>query len=430
MVPQVVVCLIFAVTLTATLADRVHRVIAAACGAGAMMLVGHLMGFYTEEQAIAAIDFHTLGLLLGMMIIVRMLERTGFFEYVAITTAQISGGRPWLLLGLLGATASVLSMFLDNVTTVVLMAPATVMIAEVLGLSAVPYLVAEALLANIGGVATLVGDPPNVLIASAARFSFTQFLVSLGPITLVVWLAALVAVRWAFRADLGAGESNPDLLRRLRADETIRDRASLRRLLIVLAGTILLFFVQGTLGVSPAFVALSGAALALLWLRPDINAVLGEVEWGVLLFFAGLFVMVGGLEAAGVLQALAKLVVGMCDANPLIVGLAMMWGVAIVSGVVDNIPVVITMIPVIQQVIAAGWGGPALWWALAIGAGLGGNSTIIGATANVIVAGVSERTRNPITPLLWLRRGLPVALITVIVASVLYAAWFGRLNTP
>ncbi len=210
----------------------------------------------------------------------------------------------------------------------------------------------------------------------------------------------------------------------------LHDRAGLSRLLIVLAGTVVFFFVHGALGVSPAIVALSGAALALLWVKPDVNDALGGVEWGVLLFLSGLFVMVGGLNAAGVLDGLAQHVVGWCDANPLIVGLAMMWGVAVVSGLGNNIAVTITMIPVIRQVIAGGWGGPALWWAVALGAGLGANSTVIGSNANVVVASVSERTRRPITPATWMRYGFPVAVLTWVVASVLYALLFGWLNTP
>lgn len=428
--PQFVACAIFLVTLALTLTDRVHRVTAAACGAALMMLAGYALGFYREEQAIAAIDFRTLGLLLGMMIIVRLLERTGFFEYVAIVTAQRSGARPWLLLVLLGAATSILSMFLDNVTTVVLIAPVTVLIAEILGLAAAPFLMAEALLANIGGIATLVGDPPNVLVGSAASLSFTDFLTHLGPITLAIWLVALVGLRWLFRVELAQPATDPGVLQRLKAHEAIHDRVALRRLLLILAATIGLFLVQGRLAISPALVALSGAAAALVWLRPDVALVLREVEWGVLLFFGGLFVMVGGLQAAGVLETAARSVMKLGNPNPLLQGLAMMWGVALVSGVVDNVPVAITMIPVTKQVIAAGSGGPALWWALALGAGLGGNSTVIGSTANVVVAGISERTRTPVSARAWLRRGLPVALITTVAASFLYAALFRWLNAP
>ena len=422
--------LVFAITLGLILTDRIHRLIASAVGAAAMLAAGYAIGFYTEEQAIAAIDFETLGLLLGMMILVRLLERSGFFEYLAIVTARQSGGRPWRLLLVLGATTSLTSMFLDNVTTVVLIAPVTVLIAEILGLNPIPMLIAEGLLSNTGGIATLIGDPPNVLIGSAADLSFMSFLTHMAPIVLVVWIAAVLLMRWLFRADLAVRPTNLHVLRQLNAREALHDPVNLRRVLFVLAGTLALFFVQGALGISPAFVALAGAAAALAWVQPDIEEMLKGIEWSVLLFFAALFVVVGGLDAAGVLHGFAGALKSLSAAEPALLGLIVIWGVALISAIIDNIPITIAMIPVILDLAATGVNVTPLWWALALGAGLGGNGTIIGSTANVIVVSVSERTRTPITARLWMKRGLPVMLVTLVVASVLYVVAFDWMSTP
>jgi len=420
---------VFLVTIALILTERVHRMVAAAAGAVVMLIVGHAMGFYTEAQAVAAIDFETLGLLLGMMILVRLIGPTGFFEYLAIVAARKSGARPWRLLVLLGATTTLMSLVLDNVTTVLLMAPLTVLVAELVGLSPVPLLIAEALLSNTGGVATLIGDPPNVLIGSAAGLSFTAFLTHLAPIVLVAWAAALVTMRWLFRKELSGGVTHVEALEGMSAADAIHDSDNLRRLLVVLAGTVAVFFIQGRLGVSPALVALTGAAVAMVWVQPDVNELLSGVEWSVLLFFAGLFVAVGGLEAAGVLHEVSRLLESAAGADPMLLGIALIWAVAVLSALVDNVPITIAAIPIVAELEAGGMNAAPLWWALALGVGLGGNGTIVGSTANIVVVSVSERTRTPITARDWIRTGLPVMVVTLVVATALYAAAFGLMST-
>jgi Na+/H+ antiporter NhaD/arsenite permease-like protein len=418
---QVVAGLLFVATFAAILAERLHRTIVAMTGAAIMLIVGMLLGFYGQSQALESIDFNTLGLLLGMMILVRLLEETGFFEYVAIVTGKRSKGRPWLLLLILGAATTVLSMFLDNVTTVVLIVPVTILIAEILGISPVPLLMAEALLSNIGGAATLVGDPPNVLIGSAAELSFVSFLTHLGPIVLVSWLLAIVILRWSFRRELAERPRHLDALEHLDERQALHNPKNAVRILIVLAGVILFFFLEGSLHLQPAVIALTGAALGLLWIRPDVEETLRHVEWGVLLFFAALFVLTGGLEASGLLGQAARTVSGLAQTNPLAASLGLLWVAAILSAVVDNIPFTIAMIPVIQELGDLGLVITPFWWALALGAGLGGNGTPIGATANVITVALSGKTRTPITTKIWLRTGLPVTVATLIVATILFA---------
>jgi Na+/H+ antiporter NhaD/arsenite permease-like protein len=427
---QVVSIAIFVITFAMILLDRVHRTIVGMAGAAVMLAAGMVMGFYSQEQALHAIDFNTLGLLLGMMILVRILEQTGFFQYVAILTAKTSRGNPWFLLVMLGTTTTVLSLFLDNVTTVVLIAPVTILIAELLGISPIPFLIAEALLSDTGGVATLVGDPPNVIIGSAAGFTFGDFLTHTAPVVLVAWLATLLLLRLLFRSELAKPPRNIDALMRLDENEALHDRATLGKTIIVLGVIVLLFFLHGQLHLTPAYIALGGAAAALLWVRPDVDETLPHVEWSVLLFFAALFVAVGGLEAAGVLGLLAGGVVGLAQANLLAASLLVLWVAAIASATVDNIPFTIAFVPVIQQLGHLGIPTSPLWWALALGAGFGGNATPIGSTANIIVVTLSEKTRTPITTRIWLRSGVPVMIVTCIVGSVLFALFFGWMSTP
>ena len=427
---QALASIIFIVTFALILSERVHRTIAAMAGAAVMLGAGLVMGFYSQEQALESIDFNTLGLLLGMMITVRLLEQTGFFPYVAILVSKRTSGNPWLLFLGLGTLTTVLSMFLDNVTTIILIVPVTILIAEVLGISPVPLLLAEALLSDTGGVATLVGDPPNVLIASAAGFTFTDFLTHMTPLVVVAWLMALLTLAFIFRRYLAQAPQKMDALRSLNENEALHDRAGMRKILIVLAAVILLFFVHGQLHIQPALVALGGAAAALLWVRPDVDEVLQHIEWGVLLFFAALFVTTGGLEAAGVLHLLAEGLVELTRINLLLASLALLWVAALASAMVDNIPFTIAMIPIIRDLGSLGINPLPLWWALALGAGFGGNGTPIGSTANVITVAMSARTRTPITTRIWLRAGLPVMIATCVVASLLFALFFDWMSTP
>ncbi|HSG46009.1 MAG TPA: ArsB/NhaD family transporter [Anaerolineales bacterium] len=416
--------LIFVVSLILIFTEKVNRTIVAFAGAFLMVGVEEAFHVYNLQSAIESIDFETLGLLMGMMIIVAMLEPTGFIEYLAVLAARASRGKPVRLFILLGAVTTVLSMFLDNVTTVVLIAPVTLLISEILGVSAIPYLVAEALLSNTGGVATLVGDPPNVLIGSAAGLSFNDFLIYSLPIVAVTWFGALFFLRFLFRKELGEEPHNAKAVMKLNPAQTLNDPENAKKILIVLGAAIALFFVHHIFHIEPAFVALGAAAVALFWVQPDIHETLGKVEWSVLVFFGALFVMVGGLEKAGVLETILGLFRGASGINPVLFGVAIIWIVAILSAVVDNIPITIALIPVIQGLGASGMDIAPLWWALAFGAGFGGNGTIIGSTANIIVVTLSEKTRKPITAMFWMKRGLPVMILACSIASVLYIIFF------
>ncbi len=412
--------LIFFGCLWLIFSDKINRTIVGIVGAVLMVIVGKIFGFYSEAQAIEAVDFNTLGLLLGMMIMVALLEPTGFFQFLAVWAGKLSKGRPVTLFILLGTTTTVVSMFLDNVTTVVLIAPVTILICEILGINPTPLLMAEALLSDTGGVATLVGDPPNILIGSAANLSFVDFLTNSLPIVLVAWFVALVLLRFLFRRELAVKPRKIKALMRLNPSEALDDKKNAIRVLIVLCIAIGFFFASHFIHLSPAFVSLSAAGAALLWVRPDIKKTLASIEWSVLLFFIFLFIMVGGLESAGVLESLSRLVARAGAMPPQLFGIILIWVVAGLSAIVDNIPITIAMIPVIQGLGAAGIEIGPLWWALAFGAGFGGNGTIIGSTANIVVVTLSEKTHTPITAKIWVRRGLPVMVATCVVTSLLY----------
>lgn len=424
MIAGILASLIFLVSLWLILTERLNRTITSMAGAGLMVVIGLGLNFYNEEEALAAMDLNTIGLLLGMMILVSLLEPTGFFQFLAVWAARVSRGKPLRLLILMGTVTTIFSMFLDNVTTVVLIAPVTILICEILGIHPVPYLMAEALLSDTGGAATLVGDPPNVLIASAAGFTFNDFLTHSLPVVLVAWLTALVLLRVMFRKDLAVTPPNVEAIFKLNPRETLDDWKTARRVLIVLGIAIVSFFLEEQLRITPAFIAMTAAALALVWTRPNIQETLRRIDWSVLVFFGALFVMVGGLEAAGVLGGLVNSLSKLNQIPPVWLGVLTIWLVAGLSAFVDNVPITIALIPVIQGLGASGMNIQPLWWALVFGAGFGGNGTIIGSTANIVVASLSERTRTPITSKLWNKRGLPVMLATCTVASVLYIVLF------
>ena len=416
--------LIFLITFLAIMTDVVHRTIAAWVGAAVMVGAGLLIGFYTHGQALQSIDFNTLALLLGMMILMAMLSKTGVFEYLALLAAQQAHGSPWRLLVLLGTLTAVISMFLNNMTVIILIAPVTLLVAGKLRMNPIPLLIAEAVLSNVGGTATLIGDPPNTLIASAARFSFNDFLIILLPIVVVAFYPTLLTFRHAFpkparSADAGAYVAS------LPETETIKDPILLRKLLIVLFFILLLFVLQDMMPLLPGYVAFAGAGMALLWLKPDPEEVLKEVEWSALLFFASLFIVVGGLEAAGVMKAVASVVLSFAGSHVLLSAVLLIWIAAILSAVVDNIPFVIAMIPIIKSLDTEGLTVEPLWWALALGAGFGGSGTPIGASANIMAISFSERAGHPISFRLWVRSGLLATLVSCGVGTLAFLVVFG-----
>jgi len=408
--------------------EVIHRANAALIGAVVMVGVGNWLGFYSQEQAVAAIDGNTMFLLTGMMMMVAMIRPTGGFEYLAIRVAKLAGKSPMRLLVSLCLVVSITSMLLDNVTTVIILAPLTVLICRIHGLNPMPYLMAEAITSNVGGIATLVGDPPNIMIGSAAKISFNTFLFHMGPVVAVVWVVIILMTLWQFRALLVPPK---DFTASTGLDETtaIKRPRELKYSLVALGVILLLFLGHHHLGMYPSYVTFIGVALGIALIRPDPKSILDQLEWPVLLFFAALFVIVGGIQNSGLLELIGHTLAEYAR-DPdrlLIVCLALMWIAALLSTVLDNIPFTITMIPMVLNLEHVGVNAMPLWWALALGVGLGGNGAHIGATANIICLTESERCNIPearITPLLWLRKGMPIMLVSLLVSSILFTMFF------
>jgi anion transporter len=396
--------------------ERIHRVAAALCGAGIMVAAGILDAhqlFYDEETAI---DWNVIFLLFGMMVIVGVLRHTGIFEYVAIWAAKRAKGDPYRVMVLLCLITAIASAGLDNVTTVLLIAPVTLLVCERIGVNPVPYLIAEALASNIGGTATLIGDPPNIIIASRANLSFNDFLIHLAPMVVILLIVFVVMCRVLFRSAFQTDHDKVADVMALTEREAIRDRNLLKRSLVVLAAVMVGFILHSVLEMEPSIVALLGAGMLVLisGLGPDEYLV--DIEWETLLFFVGLFVMVGALVEVGVIDRLADGLANAVGDDVVLATMALLFVSAILSALVDNIPYVATMAPVVASLTAPDAplaGETVLWWALAFGADLGGNATAVGASANVVVVGIAKRNGHPISFLEFTKYGSVVAAVTI-----------------
>ncbi len=405
---------VFLVTYAVIATDRVDRTLAALLG-GLAMIVLRVVG---QERAFEAVDFNVIFLLAGMMILGSILGRTGFFQWTAIRAVKLGNGEPTRILVILSVVTAILSAVLPNVTTVVLLAPVTLYVANALRVSPVPFLASEILAANIGGTATLIGDPPNLLIGSAAGYDFVAFLVNLAPAVLLIFVAFLATVRLLFRGQLTVHADVRAAVLALDENEVIPDRRALRVSLAVIGATLVGFLLQHPLGYQAATVALLGATALMILGRLDPETVMREVDWATLLFFVGLFMLVGGIVQAGIVEAMGRGLYDVVGGNQSAATLGILWLSGLVSGIVDNIPYTATMIPIVRQLEAAGLAGEPLWWALALGACLGGNATIIGAGANVVVANLAARAGHPIPFRTFLAWGMLVVFESLAISSV------------
>ena len=408
----------FLVALALIASERVHRTKVALAGAAIVVLA--VGSEYDQEAAIEAIDFNTIGLLAGMMILVYLTQQTGIYDYIAIRAGQFSRGEPFRVVVSLAVTTAVLSAFLDNLTTILLIVPITFLLADALDIDPVPLIVIEVIASNIGGTATLIGDPPNIIIAGATDLSFNQFIVNLAPVAAFAFVVVIGGLYLYYRKSIDIKDENRDVVMDLDARASIRDVDELRRTVPVLLGTILLFFAHQTLHIEPATVALTGAAVALLVTTIDLEEALSKIEWPTLFFFVALFVMVGALEETGAIGEVANAVKDLTGGNRSAELLGIVWISGIGSGIVDNIPFTTAMIPVVSELQSDG-SDDAYWWALSLGACFGGNATIIAAAANVAAAGLTERAGRPIGFMNFLRIGVPVTIVSLIIASAYVA---------
>jgi Na+/H+ antiporter NhaD/arsenite permease-like protein len=426
---QIVASAIFVLAYVLIAWEKVHKTAAALAGATAMLLLKIL----TQQEAfhghgdVHGIDWNTILLLTGMMVIVGITKETGVFEWLALKSAKVARGRPMAILAMLSLITAVLSAMLDNVTTVLLIAPVAIVICRTLEIDPVPMLICCVLASNIGGTATLIGDPPNIMIASAAGLTFLDFLRVDAPVCGVAFLAFLGAARLVMAPKLQVTEERRQMVLQFDESRTIHDRKLLTKCLIVVSLTMVGFVLHGPLGLEPATIALSGAALLLILYGKSPAKVLEEVEWPTIFFFMGLFIMVSGLVKVGVVRMLAGEALNLTGGNTSTMTVLVLWLSAVASGIIDNIPFVATMNSLVIDIahsLTNETGQAALhhasilpiWWALSLGACLGGNMTLVGASANVVVAGIAGSAGHPISFVRFMKYGVPVTLLTVVIS--------------
>ena len=416
---------VFVVVYALLIWDKLNRAVVALLGASALIVLGVL----NQEAAVHGIDFNTIGLLIGMMLIVFICQKTGMFQYIAIKAAKASKGDPWKILISLSCVTAILSALLDNVTTVLLTVPITLLITEELEVNPYPYLVSQIIMSNIGGTATLIGDPPNIMIGSATGLTFMDFVFGVGPVIPIIVFATLIPLKFMYAKSFTVSDEKKKRIMEFKEREALTDIPLLKKCLVVLAGVIGGFMLQRQLHLEPATIALFGAAILLLISKEDLHSVMEKVEWTSIFFFIGLFIVVHGLIEVGFIKMLADMMLEVTGGDMATTGYVILWGSAIASSIVDNIPFVATMIPLIKD-MAPAFGGDAavlpLWWALSLGACLGGNGTIIGASANVVVSGIAHRNGHEIKFFKFMLLAYPLMLLSVAIATVyMYLRFLG-----
>jgi len=412
------------------MAERLNRAIVAV-SAASLMVVG---GVLTQEAAVQGIDFNTIGLLTGMMVIVGITRKSGVFQYLAIWSAKQVNADPWGILVMLVLVTAVFSALLDNVTTVLLIAPVTLLITDELRISPYPYLFAEIFASNIGGTATLIGDPPNIMIGSAVGLSFNDFVINLAPIAVFILVLFLIPLYLIWGRSLATTPERQEKVMKYREADAITDKRLLKQSLFVITLVISGFIMAHSLRAQPATIALFGAALLMIMdnlprhiedQSDNLNKTFNEIEWTTIFFFIGLFIVVYGVETTGILDILAEHVIDLTGGDRSVTAISILWVSAVASTIVDNIPFVATMIPLIES-MAGDFGGydqlMPLWWSLALGACLGGNGSLIGASANLIVAGFAERAGQPIRFLPFMLMAFPLMLVSIAISTV-YVYW-------
>ena len=411
---QITSVAIFVIALAVIISEKVHRAIVALAGAALVLMLG-IMPF---EEAIGHIDFNTLGVLFGMMLFVGVVKLSGLFEYLAVKCAHLAKGEPWRIMLLFVLLTAVLSAFLDNVTSVLLIGPMTLNICKLLKVDPVPFFLTEIMASNIGGTATLIGDPPNIMIGSAAGYGFVDFIAVDAPAVIIILAVICVCFYFLYGRKLTAPQSEVDDVLALRPADYIKDHRLLRISVVMFALVVVGFMCHDMLGWESCVIALGAAALILLLSRASIDHALAQVEWTTLVFFAGLFIIVGAMTATGVIDMLAAWLVGVTGGNVFLTMLVLVFGSAIVSAFLDNIPFVATMIPILISMGATGMDVTPLWWAVSLGACLGGNGSLIGASANVVLSDISRKNGHTITFVQYLKVGFPMMLVTVVLAAV------------
>lgn len=417
---KIIAVAVFLIVILLIISERVHRT--AAAMAGAMVLI--LTGVMSADKALSYIDFNTIGVLVGMMIFVAIVRRSGMFEYIAVRAAKAVHGDPWKIMVAFTLITAVLSAILDNVTTVLLVGPMSIAIARMLKIDPVPFLMGQILASNVGGTATLIGDPPNIMIGSAAHLSFMDFLENTGFAVLFILAVLILLMKIVYEKKIEMGTVDTSAIEKLDPSKSITNRALMGKGIIVLICVIVGFMFHDKLGIESSVIALTAAAVMLIIGREDVNEAIQDVEWTTILFFMSLFVVVGGLTETGIIKELASKIIDATDGHPMVTMLVLLWASALLSSILDNIPFVATLIPLILAMQADGMDVTSFWWAISLGACLGGNGTMIGASANVVLSDISTKHGYPITFKSYLKVGMPFMLLSIVISTVFLVVKF------
>ena len=411
---QIIAIVVFVAVMALVASEKIHRCLAALFGA----LVLIIAGVISFDTGIGHIDFNTIGVLIGMMLFVSVVKESGLFEYTAIRAAKIAKGDPWMIMVAFVIITAVLSALLDNVTTVLLIGPMTLVVCKLMDTSPIPYFITEILASNIGGTATLVGDPPNIMIGSAANFTFFDFIANDAPGVVIILVVVIIAFKFMYGRKMEKSAEHAEAIMHLVPEDHIKDQGLFKKSIVMIIVVVVCFMIHGQLGLESSVIALSAAAVMMLIGRADLEKCVYGVEWTTIGFFCGLFMVVGALSETGVITMLAQWIMDITNYNPLAMMLVILWASAIISAILDNIPFVATMIPVIIAIEATGIDVGPLWWALSLGACLGGNGTLIGASANVVLSSISTKNGYPITFMDFTKVGFPIMILTVVVATI------------
>lgn len=406
--------IVFVLVMVVIISEKVHRAVVAV--GGAVLLI--ILGVLDIEHSVAHIDYNTIGLLIGMMLFVAVVKNSGMFEYLAVKSAKIAKGDPWRMMVIFVLITAVLSALLDNVTTVLLVGPMTLAITKEMNLNPVPFIMTQILASNIGGTATLIGDPPNIMIGSATGLSFADFVINDGVIVVVIMIATIFAFKLVYKKNLIATPEAIQSVMAMDEKSLIKDHKLLVKSVVMIILIVAGFGLHGVLHMESSIIALTGAVIMMIIGKQDIEKVVLDVEWPTIIFFTALFIVVGGMVETGVIDDLADVIMGFTDGKPVMTMMIILWVSAILSSTLDNIPFVATMIPLIQVMGESGMDVMPLWWALSLGACLGGNGTLIGASANVVLTGISSKHGYPITYLQFLKVGFPMMILSVAICSV------------
>ena len=418
---EIVSIIVFLVVIVAIMTEKVHRSAAALAGA-VVLLLTRVLDF---DAAVGYIDFNTIGVLIGMMLFVAVVKNSGLFEYIAIKAAKMAKGDPWKIMAAFIVITAFLSGFLDNVTTVLLVGPMTITIARMLRINPVPFLITQIFASNIGGTATLIGDPPNIMIGSAAGLTFIDFVANTGVVAIASIAVLLVIMKFLYGTKMKADAEAIESVANLDESKAIEDHGLLVKSVVMVVIVVFAFIFHSQIGVDTATIALTCAAVMMIIGRQDIDDIISEVEWSTILFFTMLFVVVGGMVETGVIGELANVVLNVSSGHHIRVMGMLLWASALFSSVLDNMPFVATLIPLVTALGESGVDIEPLWWAISLGACFGGNGTLIGASANVVLSGISNKHGYPITFATYTKVGFPVMIMTVVLSTIFLLLKFG-----